>query len=532
MELSDLLGEELLAFCSDDIREDMDASAFDVLQLESIPEDIDTLFASAFDAFEFESIPNPTPTSTIPVPSATQCHTSSTPTTSARRFAPPKTEQEIQEARIKGIPKKTLEDTQYCVKVWEEWCSYRRQVCQDTIPPLQSIEASQLQHWLTRFVLEVRKRNGKEYSPDTLHHLCCGIMRFLRWNGWPSVDFFADIEFIDFRATLDAEMKRLQVKGIGSKKKQAEPLTEQEEEILWEKGMLGDANPQTLLDTIVFMNGLYFALRSGDEHRALRSVPPQIEVVEREGERPYLLYTEDTSKNRPGGLKGRRVKPKVVRHHANTENPNRCFIRLFKLYTSLCPSDRPKDAFYLKPLNKPTPTCWYSKQPLGHNKLAQTVGRLCKAAGIQGYKTNHSLRVATATRLYKSGVDEQLVMERTGHRSVEGVRTYKRTSDEQQVALSDVLNRAKRSRIGPLALPPPNTARPLAMPHSNTAGPLPMPQTLPSPDVCATGPLQANLNTQLQAAVTQQNSSSASIPGHFCFNSCSSVTINFNCNKN
>lgn len=175
--------------------------------------------------------------------------------------------------------------------------------------------------------------------------------------------------------------------------------------------MLGDSTPQTLLDTVVFMNGLYFALHSGSEHRALRLAPPQIEVVEREGERPYLLYTEDISKNRPGGLKGRRVKPKVVRQHISIDNPQRCFVILFKLYTSLFPSDAPKDAFYLTPLSKPTPTYWYSKQPLGHNKLAQTVGRLCKAAGIQRYKTNHSLRVTNATRLYASGVDEQLVME-------------------------------------------------------------------------------------------------------------------------
>ena len=506
MELSDLLSDELLAFCSDDTER----------------EDIDTLFASAFDVLEFEAIPGPTPISVIPALTATQCQTSSTPNPSAHsasagRFAQPKTDQEIQEARKKGIPKKTLQDTHYCVKVWEEWCSYCRQNYRDTIPPLQSIEASQLQHWLTRFVLETRKKNGAEYSPDTLHHLCCGIMRFLRWNGWPTVDFFTDAEFIDFRATLDGEMKRLQAQGIGSKKKQAEPLTEQEEEILWEKGVLGDATPQTLLDTIVFMNGLYFALRSGSEHRALRFEPPQIEVVEREGERPYLLYTEDTSKNRPGGLKGRRMKPKVVRHHANTENPAWCFVRLFKLYRSLCPSDQPEDAFYLKPLSKPTPTCWYSKQPLGHNKHAQTVGRLCKAAGIQGFKTNHSLRVTNATRLYASGVDEQLVMERTGHRSVDGVRTYKRTSEEQQVALSDVLNRVKRSRTGPLALPPPSTAESLAVS-----------QTVPSPAICTTGP--SHLNTQ--AAVTQlsQNSTSASIPGHFYFNSCSSVTVNFNCN--
>ena len=125
--------------------------------------------------------------------------------------------------------------------------------------------------------------------------------------------------------------------GVGTKKKQAEIITEAEEELLWVKGVLGDETPQRLLDTIIFYNGLYFALRSGQEHRQLRRKPCQIEVVERPDKRPYLLYTEDASKNRPGGLKGRNTAPKVVKHHANLEVPQRCFVRLFKKYWSLCP---------------------------------------------------------------------------------------------------------------------------------------------------------------------------------------------------
>ena len=56
--------------------------------------------------------------------------------------------------------------------------------------------------------------------------------------------------------------------------------------------------------------------------------------------------------------------------------------------------------------------------------------------------TNHSLLTA-AIRLYDSGINKQLVMETTGHCSTEGVRTYKRTSETQRQALSDILS-AKR----------------------------------------------------------------------------------------
>ena len=33
-----------------------------------------------------------------------------------------------------------------------------------------------------------------------------------------------------------------------------------------------------------------------------------------------MLYTEDSSKNHPAGLKGRNSKCKVVKHHNNVEN--------------------------------------------------------------------------------------------------------------------------------------------------------------------------------------------------------------------
>ena len=65
--------------------------------------------------------------------------------------------------------------------------------------------------------------------------------------------------------------------------------------------------------------------------------------------------------------------------------------------------------------------------------------RLCKEAGLEGYKTNHSLRVTAATRLYNAGVDEQQIMQRTRHWSIEGVRLYKRTSEQQQEDVSSLL---------------------------------------------------------------------------------------------
>ena len=101
--------------------------------------------------------------------------------------------------------------------------------------------------------------------------------------GKPEIDFFKDPQFVDFRSSLDAELKRLQASGVGSVRKQAEPLTLEEEELLWEKRLLGDHSPEASLNTMVFVNGLYFALRSGNEHRQLRHNPCQIQIIENPG---------------------------------------------------------------------------------------------------------------------------------------------------------------------------------------------------------------------------------------------------------
>ena len=94
------------------------------------------------------------------------------------------------------------------------------------------------------------------------------------------------------------------------------------EDKLSESGLLGDHSPQVLVDTLLYLIGLNFALRSGEEHWHLQYNRSQITVVHKEGMAPYIMYNEDISETNQGGLKSRKLTPKHVIHHANIENPS------------------------------------------------------------------------------------------------------------------------------------------------------------------------------------------------------------------
>ena len=318
-----------------------------------------------------------------------------TPQPSSRRFGPPRSTEDVQLVKFNRVPKKTCANTSWSTNLWREWaCNRQGSISKEEresgfllLGEISAMDRSAICFWLQRFVLEVRKSDGDHYCPESLYQVACGLQRFLRDMNM-DVNFFEGYKFSQFRSVLDGELKRLNGTGKYIHKKKAGIITAEMEEVMWEKGLLGDHTPQVLIDTMVYCMGLYFALRSGEEHRRLRYRPSQIELVTTPNGKEFLRYKEDISKNNQAGLKQRKLAPKEVVQYANDENPTRCPVHLYKLYNSRCPCDRPDNALYLAPLIRPKGNCWFKKTPLGHSKLAEVVPKLMKNAGIPGYFTN------------------------------------------------------------------------------------------------------------------------------------------------
>ena len=124
--------------------------------------------------------------------------------------------------------------------------------------------------WLSKFVHEIKKKDGSEYPLNTLDQICAGLQRASRENGLPELKMFRNPRYKLFQDSIDSRMKALTRTGLGVNVKQAKPISGDEEEILWSKGLLGEDDPRTLVNTLVYLFGKYFSLRSGEEHRELR----------------------------------------------------------------------------------------------------------------------------------------------------------------------------------------------------------------------------------------------------------------------
>ena len=297
--------------------------------------------------------------------------------------------------------------------MYHVWRLYRQGLGLEGIPydldDRKTIMATLLWFAQCRFITKVKKVDGTDFPGKSLYDILICIQFHLECLGF-SFKVINDAAFHDMKYTLDNTMKQCMALGIGLSVKQAEVLSIMDEDYLWSLGYLGTSNPQQLLDMVVFSIGKGFALCVGKEHRALRGIPfqSQLKFIHHSDREIYLRYTEDIAlKTNKGGIKHKKIVAKQVDMYA-IDQPERCPLHVILWYLSLLPKGCTYSAFYLQPHKKFFGKAWY----------------------LPGHYTNHCLRSGAAMKMYQHDLDEQLIMEVIGHRSL-AVRSYKRTSERQ-----------------------------------------------------------------------------------------------------
>lgn len=359
---------------------------------------------------------------------------------------------DVAELRTMSVPQKTKEKAQWAYNQFLQWRSWRLSLelpneCDRFLSRdlgITEFSEPELDEVLSVFISQVRKHNKDRYPGQTLYEMVTSIQKYFEVFGGKMFRLIEKSMFPKLYYTLDVEMKASSAQGIGTTVKKAEPISPESEEVLWNKNILGDQTPKSLLRAAFYLIGVNFGLRGGKEHRDLRASNLSFHK-DSEGY-SYVQYQQHVSKTNQGGLRHRKIEPHVARAYANTDS-ERCPVRILQLYMEKCPPEMLQKGFYLKPLPEPRKAGpWFCKVPIGIHTLEKMVCEIMKEANINGRYTNHSLRVTTVTRLFQEGLDTTLIMKQTGHRS-ETVATYKRVNDDQLRGVSSVLQQDKRSKV-------------------------------------------------------------------------------------
>ena len=128
------------------------------------------------------------------------------------------------------------------------------------IPPIHELVACEqdLKHDVCDFIVKIRKENGDQYPPGSLYDLLQELSMFLeREKGFENK--LMSHAFKEICNTLDNIMKERTAEGIPGRPEH-DYISEDHEQTLWEKGILGEDNPDKLRKTISFLVGVRFGL--------------------------------------------------------------------------------------------------------------------------------------------------------------------------------------------------------------------------------------------------------------------------------
>jgi len=134
---------------------------------------------------------------------------------------------------------------------------------------IYTIPSTELDNILCKFLVGVRQKNCQEYEPSYLRGMLSSYERHLKRHRY-GYSIIKDHEFSRTREVLKCKQKKLKTQGKGNLPKRADPISDNDIALLYEKGCLGTSTPKSLLSTMWFLNTLHFGIRGGgEEHRLL-----------------------------------------------------------------------------------------------------------------------------------------------------------------------------------------------------------------------------------------------------------------------
>ncbi|XP_070560330.1 uncharacterized protein KIAA1958-like [Ptychodera flava] len=132
---------------------------------------------------------------------------------------------------------------------------------------LMSLGADKLDEVLGPASFSIRKMDGTEYEPSTLTNMKCSLERYLRSKNYSAS--LNDRVFHKLNQAIRAKQVHLKGQGKGRKELKSEEISAEEEETMWQAGVLGINNPQSANFTMFFYSENTW-MRGRNEHQLIK----------------------------------------------------------------------------------------------------------------------------------------------------------------------------------------------------------------------------------------------------------------------
>ncbi len=156
-----------------------------------------------------------------------------------QEFKAPMHETKLTSLFNKQFASETIKKLKWGIKMYTEWrdaCNKNLDLAliQADLNDLSTLTKRNLSYALYRFVTEIKKLDGSDYPLHTLYRIVIGIQMYLETQGvnWQLTN---DPEFKNVHFTVDNVMKHCTSQGLGTIVNQAQILSYDQEELLWQQ---------------------------------------------------------------------------------------------------------------------------------------------------------------------------------------------------------------------------------------------------------------------------------------------------------
>ena len=127
-------------------------------------------------------------------------------------------DEELSNMKDGTCPSNTLKNNEWARRTFETWRTERnKRFPEDKCPDIVFENKDTACEWLCKFVTEVRKSDGSEYTPRSIYLLLAGLQRSIRkTHPKEEINIFSDHEFKSLKKVCDSVFKKLHSKGIGA----------------------------------------------------------------------------------------------------------------------------------------------------------------------------------------------------------------------------------------------------------------------------------------------------------------------------